>query len=153
PLPPKSRGRNAAPTEEVPVGAAVQPRLLDAAPTAKSRGRNAAPTPGEAGGVRWRSARGSGIIARMRVRLERPSLAREREFLEAVRRSRKLHGRFVAAPSKSQEYREYLRRGRRRNQESFFVVLREDASLVGVVNVNEIVRYALQSGSLGYYAF
>lgn len=89
----------------------------------------------------------------MRVRLERPSLAREREFLEAVRRSRKLHGRFVSAPDRAEEYRDYLRRSRRQNQESFFVVLSADASLVGVVNVNEIVRYALQSGALGYYAF
>ena len=89
----------------------------------------------------------------MRVRLERPSLAREREFLEAVRRSRKLHGRFVSAPDKTDEYRDYLRRARRQNQESFFVVLCADSSLVGVVNVNEIVRHSLQSGTLGYYAF
>ncbi len=93
------------------------------------------------------------MIARMRVRLERPTIARERDFLEGVRRSRRLHGRFVSTPSTSEEYREYLRRARRSNQESFFVVLRDSGSLVGVINVNEIVRYALQSGTLGYYAF
>ena len=89
----------------------------------------------------------------MRVRLERPTLRREREYLAAVRRSRALHRGFVTTASMPEEYRDYLRRARRKNQESFFVVTGESGELAGVVNINEIVRHSEQSGRLGYYAF
>jgi [ribosomal protein S5]-alanine N-acetyltransferase len=88
----------------------------------------------------------------MRVRLERPTLRRAREYLAAVRRSRALHRGFVTTASTPEEYRDYLRRARRKNQESFFVVTAASGELAGVVNVNEIVRHSEQSGRLGYYA-
>lgn len=47
----------------------------------------------------------------------------------------------------------YLRRQRRPAQASFLVVDAESNELVGVVNVNDIVRDSRNSGSLGYYAF
>jgi ribosomal-protein-alanine N-acetyltransferase len=86
------------------------------------------------------------------VHLERPSLRREAEYLAAVRRSRTLHRGFVTCADTPNAYREYLRRSRRKNQESFFVVTAA-GELAGVVNLNEIVRYAFQSAYLGYYAF
>src|SRR5882672_3746552 len=89
----------------------------------------------------------------MRVRLERPTLRREREYLAAVRCSRALHRGFVTTAATPKEYRDYLRRARRKDQESFFVVTAESGELAGVVNVNHIVRYGEQSGRLGYYAF
>ena len=88
-----------------------------------------------------------------RVRLERPSARREHEFLAAVLRSRALHRGFVVPPSTAQEYRQYLRRSRRDTQESFLVIAQESNALAGVININDIVRYAEQSGRLGYYAF
>jgi ribosomal-protein-alanine N-acetyltransferase len=88
-----------------------------------------------------------------RVQLEHPSARREREFLEAVVRSRALHRGFVAAPAAPREYRDYLRRSRRDTQESFFVIEPETDSLAGVINVNDIVHHSEQSGRLGYYAF
>jgi ribosomal-protein-alanine N-acetyltransferase len=87
------------------------------------------------------------------IHLERPSLRREVEYLAAARRSRALHRGFVSCASVPSEYREYLRRARRRNQESYFVVATESDELVGVINLNDIVRYSLQSARLGYYAF
>lgn len=87
------------------------------------------------------------------IRLERPSPRREREFLHGVERSRDLHAGLVEPPSTTDEYRAYLRRARRPSQESFFVIAEDGDRLVGVVNVNEIVRHSLQSGTLGYYAF
>jgi [ribosomal protein S5]-alanine N-acetyltransferase len=90
---------------------------------------------------------------RCRVYLERPSLRREREYLDAVRRSRSLHRGFVTAGTTADEYRQYLRRTRRDNQESFFVISNESGELVGVININQIVRHSQQSGQLGYYAF
>jgi ribosomal-protein-alanine N-acetyltransferase len=59
----------------------------------------------------------------------------------------------VTTAATHEEYRDYLRRARRKNQESFFVVIAETGELAGVVNINEIVRYSEQSGRLGYYAF
>jgi ribosomal-protein-alanine N-acetyltransferase len=88
-----------------------------------------------------------------RITLERPTASRQREFLEAVERSRPLHRTYVAPPGTADEYRAYLRRQRGGGQESFFVVAAEDGRLAGVININDIVRYSLQSGSLGYYAF
>jgi ribosomal-protein-alanine N-acetyltransferase len=88
-----------------------------------------------------------------RVVLERPSAQRQREFLEAVKRSRSLHAAYVAPPATPDEYRAYLRRQRKASQESFLVLEPETRQLAGVVNINDIVRYSFQSASLGYYAF
>jgi ribosomal-protein-alanine N-acetyltransferase len=88
-----------------------------------------------------------------RVYLERPSARREPEFLASALRSRALHRGFVAPPATAIEYREYVRRSRRPEQRSFFVVEPESGALAGVVNINDIVRQSEQSGRLGYYAF
>ena len=88
-----------------------------------------------------------------RVRLERPSARRERDYLRAALRSKALHRGWVVAAATPEEYRRYLRHARRANQESFFVVDSASGELAGVVNVNDIVRHAELSGRLGYYAF
>ena len=88
-----------------------------------------------------------------RVRLERPSARREREYLRAALRSKALHRGWVVTASTPEEYRRYLRYARRANQESFFVVDAASGELAGVVNINGIVRHAELSGRLGYYAF
>ena len=92
-------------------------------------------------------------LSQRRVHLERPSARREREYLDAAHRSRELQRGLVTAATTPREYRELLRRARRENQESFFVVTAESKELAGVVNVNDIVREPEQSGRLGYYAF
>jgi ribosomal-protein-alanine N-acetyltransferase len=92
-------------------------------------------------------------VAKSRVYLERPSARHERHYLDAAHRSRALHRGFVVTPSKPAEYQDYLRRTRRANQESFFVIAADTGDLAGVVNVNDIVRYSEQSGRIGYYAF
>ena len=88
-----------------------------------------------------------------RVRLERPSARRERDYLAASLRSRALHRGFVVPASNPREYRAYLRAARRASQESFFVVDASSGGLAGVININNIVRHASLSGQLGYYAF
>ena len=70
-----------------------------------------------------------------------------------MRRSRALHRGFVTTAATPAEYRDYLRRARRNNQESFFVIAADTGALAGVINLNDIVRYAQQSATLGYYAF
>lgn len=88
-----------------------------------------------------------------RVRLERPSARRERDYLQAALHSRALHRGYVVPASTPREYRAYLKRARRSNQESFFVVDAGSGDLAGVVNINDIVRHTELSGRLGYYAF
>src|SRR5690606_12907697 len=91
--------------------------------------------------------------ASARVLLERPSARREEDFLRGVQRSRALHATFVEPPSTQEEYSAYLRRHRRKNQESFFVTAADSGELAGVINVNDIVRYSFLSATLGYYVF
>src|SRR5689334_9533448 len=88
----------------------------------------------------------------MRILLERPSRRRESEFIAAVRRSRRLHGKLVAPPSSSKAFREMLARLRGSRNRGHFVCL-ESGELVGVVNLNEIVMGLFRSAYLGYYAF
>ena len=73
--------------------------------------------------------------------------------MAAVRRSRALHGPFVAPPGTPAAYAEYLQRARRPMQISFFVVERVTDELIGVVGLHDIVRDSRACGSLGYYAF
>jgi ribosomal-protein-alanine N-acetyltransferase len=47
----------------------------------------------------------------------------------------------------------WLRRGRRKNQEHFVVCSRADEGLVGVINLNEIVRGVFQNAFVGFYGF
>ena len=63
---------------------------------------------------------------------------------------------FVVPPTTPAAYREYLarfasRRAGVRNL-GFFAVRLEDRSIVGVLNLSEIVRGAFESAYLGYYA-
>lgn len=89
----------------------------------------------------------------MRVELETPSARREDEFLSAVRRSRALHSRLVTPPGTREKYRQYLKSGRSERHANFFVTLQGGGELIGVVNVENIVRGFFKSASLGYYAF
>jgi [ribosomal protein S5]-alanine N-acetyltransferase len=88
-----------------------------------------------------------------RVYLERPSARHERDFVDAVLRSRALHRGFVVAAATPAEYRDYLRSTRRDDRASFFVVTMTSGGLAGVVDFRDIVDGRQRSGRLGYYAF
>jgi len=89
----------------------------------------------------------------VRVYLERPSRRREAEFLQRVQASQKLHRPWLAAPHDSDLFRALVSRARKPSHECYFVCLLETDELVGVINLNEIVRGLFQSAYLGYYAF
>ena len=89
----------------------------------------------------------------MHVRLENPSLSREREFLAAVRRSSPLLQGWVSPPSTTAAYRAYLRRVATESHQTYFVVLRSSNEIAGVITLNEIVRGLFQCAYLGCYAF
>jgi len=87
-----------------------------------------------------------------RIRLERASLRHAAAFVEAVQRSRKLHARWVSPPASLEAFQDYLQSKRGASHVSYFVVA-EPEQLVGVININEIVRGLFQSAYIGYYAF
>ena len=84
--------------------------------------------------------------------LVEPSRKRRDEFLAAVRRSKKLHGRWASPPATVEKFDEYLKRVRKETHLSYWVCT-ERGELAGVININEIVRGIFCSGYLGYYAF
>jgi ribosomal-protein-alanine N-acetyltransferase len=96
-----------------------------------------------------------------RVYLRAPCKDDRTSFLAAARASRKLHAEWVQAPTTPAKFRHYVERftaTAARDLEhathvGFVVVRKDDEALVGVFNFSEIVRGALQSAYLGYYAF
>jgi ribosomal-protein-alanine N-acetyltransferase len=86
------------------------------------------------------------------MRLEQPSMRRATAFIEAVHRSRRLHGRWTRPPATREQYRMFVRRSRQANQ-ACHLVCTDDDELAGVINISQIVHGALCSGYLGYYAF
>src|SRR5262245_35077343 len=84
--------------------------------------------------------------------LEIPSKKRRAEFLAAVARSRKLHGRLVSPPRTPAKFDAYLRRVRGPACIGYWVRT-GDGELAGVITLSEIVRGPFQSAYLGYYAF
>ena len=88
-----------------------------------------------------------------RVRLERPTTRAAAEFIAAAARSAKLHAPWVAAPRTQSAYRAYVKRARTPAHVGYLIRRRGSEELVGVANISEIVRGALRSAYLGYYAF
>jgi ribosomal-protein-alanine N-acetyltransferase len=84
--------------------------------------------------------------------LEQPSKKRRAEFLDAVKRSRKLHAGWVSPPGTAAEFDRYLTRIEEPNHAGFWVVT-NDGEIAGVINISEIVRGSFHSGYLGYYVF
>ena len=75
------------------------------------------------------------------------------EFIAAVRASRDLHRPWLDAADTKERFAAYLDRAAREDQAAFLIRHRDCGGLVGYVNINNIVRGALQSGFLGYGAF
>ncbi|HEX5135328.1 MAG TPA: GNAT family N-acetyltransferase [Planctomycetota bacterium] len=85
------------------------------------------------------------------VFLRAPARRDEAEFTDLVRRSRKLHRPWMAAPDTRERFLRYLRGGREPNRCRLLVCRREDGAILGVINISEIVRGPLQSAFLGYW--
>jgi [ribosomal protein S5]-alanine N-acetyltransferase len=88
-----------------------------------------------------------------RVSLRPPSSDDEGEFLDLVHASAGLHHPWISLPSTPAEFQAYVRRYQQPGQESLLICLRRTGAIVGMVNINSIIRGRLQSGSLGYAAF
>lgn len=83
--------------------------------------------------------------------LRKPRASDRDEFLEFVRRSRRLHRNWATPPSDSAAFARFLRRSKSENVITFLVCERTTGRIAGVVSVSEIVRGNFQSAYLGYY--
>ncbi|MEM9517723.1 MAG: GNAT family protein [Actinomycetota bacterium] len=92
-------------------------------------------------------------MASPRVSLHHPGRADVDEFLAAVAASTELHHPWVFPADEPRRYLAYMRTRRRNDQWGALVRAVEDGRLVGVININNIVRGSQRSGALGYYAF
>ncbi|QEL11694.1 GNAT family N-acetyltransferase [Kushneria phosphatilytica] len=88
----------------------------------------------------------------MHVEIFQPREEHQSAFLAAVQRSESVFDRWVIPPNTPEKYADYLRRYSASTHYSY-LARASDGTLIGCINLNEIVRGALQSAYLGYYAF
>ena len=73
------------------------------------------------------------------------------EFLQLMRASMDIHRPWITPPTTPQMFRNYLQRIRRSDHEGYAICRTDDDRIVGVININHIVRGTFQNASLGYY--
>ena len=93
------------------------------------------------------------VVRGANVFLRHPTARDREEFLERVRASGKLHGRWVSAPADAEAFAAWLRRTRAVNMESLLVCREEDGAIAGVYNIGQIFYGPFCSAYLGYYGF
>lgn len=93
------------------------------------------------------------VVGGGRVLLRHPAARDRDEFLERVRASRRLHGRWVSAPADVEAFAAWLKRTKGSDVESLLVCRRDDGAIAGVYNISQIFYGHFCSAYLGYYAF
>lgn len=86
-----------------------------------------------------------------RVSIRRVQRDDEQEFVHLMRGSISLHEPWITPPTNPVLFKYYLQRVSREDHAGFVITRNEDNRLVGVININNIVRGSFQSASLGYY--
>ncbi|MGN6872842.1 MAG: GNAT family N-acetyltransferase [Solirubrobacteraceae bacterium] len=89
--------------------------------------------------------------AKPRVLVRAPTPDDRAAYLDAMRSSRRLHGRWVP-PASDESFDRLLKCVEDERYEPGLVCRIEDGAIVGFINVNEIVRGLFQSAFLGYAA-
>jgi len=95
----------------------------------------------------------STLIAGPRVLLRKPTTRDCDEILQRMRHSRALHRGVVNPMATREEFATFLKRGRQSNRVQTVVCRRTDDVIVGVMNLNDIIRGLTQSAHVGYHAF
>ena len=85
-----------------------------------------------------------------RVHLFAPSRASGADFVAMTQASKDYHRPWVFPATDMARYRLYLDRVNNGRTYGFFVGRNEDDKLVGVININDVIRGGFRSGSLGY---
>lgn len=85
------------------------------------------------------------------ILIREPQLEDESRFLAAMQRSVEFHSPWTKAPITTQQFHEYIERYQQINQKSY-LICNDKEHILGVFNINEIVRGLFQSAYLGFYA-
>lgn len=88
-----------------------------------------------------------------RLDIHRPSARDRAEVTAAGRASRELHHPWLVAPTDAEAWAGYLRRIRSARHHGFLLRAKADRSVVGIVNVSDIILGSFRSAHLSYYAF
>lgn len=91
------------------------------------------------------------IRAGTRTFIRGPRAEDREEFLALTHASVRLHRRWAAPPATPEQFEDYLERCRRPNFVGLLACRRDDARIVGVFNLSEIVRGGFQSCYMGYF--
>lgn len=89
----------------------------------------------------------------MRVYVREPRNTDAEAFVAKARDSIAMHRPWVYPPTSIEGFQDYLERLREPRYEGYFICRKTDAEIVGVVNVSEIIRGAMNSAFVGYWAF
>jgi ribosomal-protein-alanine N-acetyltransferase len=104
----------------------------------------------------WRqrgSDKGEEVVKPQRVSLRLPTADDGEAFLTAVRASVTLHHPWIFPPDSPTAFAAYLQRLAKEEYEGRLICRQPTGELVGVINLNNIIRGAFQNAFLGYYAF
>jgi len=73
------------------------------------------------------------------------------EFVALMRASQELHAPWITPPITHASYAQYMARTRTDDHEGFVIGRYDDDQIVGVINLNNVVRGSFLNASLGYY--
>lgn len=88
-----------------------------------------------------------------RVTIRPPEPSDRDAFLDAADASRELHEPWIHPPLTSEDFDLYLERYEQTDNEGRLVCLSGSGALVGVINLNNIIRGYFRNAFLGFYAF
>ena len=91
-------------------------------------------------------------MSERRVHVRPVAASDRRELLALAASSRELHWPWISPPMTPHMFKVYLRRTQRDDHAGFAVCLRGSEEIVGVINVNNVVKGSFLSASLAYYA-
>ena len=92
-------------------------------------------------------------IGQMKAAIRHIEASDQEDFLAAVRRSRALHGSWVAPPRDHASFQAYLARFTPPSNFGFVVFDIKSGELAGAIHLTNVVYGAFQSGYLGYFGF
>jgi ribosomal-protein-alanine N-acetyltransferase len=91
--------------------------------------------------------------AASRVEIVAPTLRDAPDFLDAVRRSKRLHRTWVSPPATRADYARFVARSKLSTRRNFLVRVRETGDIAGVVTLGDIIFGLFRGAFVGYYAF
>ena len=86
-----------------------------------------------------------------RVYIRKVNGSDRKEITTLAQTSQKLHSPWISPPLTAQIFRLYMKRARREDSEGIACCLIDTDEIVGIINLNEIVRGSFLSANVSYY--